>query len=89
MGARGSMNERYFPFIRIFDKLSTPLGSCEFFGMWARQMQIFIAEDMNELEAAKIMLGGLLESGKLNDPGERRFLKQHLEELERRIASKH
>jgi len=57
--------------------------------MWARQMQIFIAEDMNELEAAKIMLGGLLESGKLDDPGERRFLKQHLEELERRIASKH
>jgi len=56
--------------------------------LWARQMQIFIAEDMNELEAAKIMLGGLLESGKLDDPGERRFLKQHLEALEHRITSK-
>jgi len=56
--------------------------------LWARQMQIFIAEDMNELEAAKIMLGGLLESGKLDDPGERRFLKQHLEALEQRITSK-
>jgi hypothetical protein len=57
--------------------------------LWARQMQIFIAEDMNELETAKIMIGGLLESGKLQDPGERRFLKERLEELERRISSKH
>jgi len=56
--------------------------------LWARQMEVFIAEDMNELEAARIMLGGLLESGKLDDPDERRFLKQRLEELERRIASK-
>jgi hypothetical protein len=56
--------------------------------LWARQMQIFIAEDMGELEAAKIMLGGLLESGKLEDPGEREFLKGRLEELERRLASK-
>jgi hypothetical protein len=57
--------------------------------LWAKQMQIFIAEDMNELQAAKIMIGGLLESGKLKDPGERQFLKQRLEELERRLASKH
>lgn len=56
--------------------------------LWAKQMEIFIAEEMNELEQARIMLGGLLESGKLQDPAERRFLKQRLEELERRIASK-
>ncbi|MEO8717924.1 MAG: hypothetical protein ABI423_06850 [Burkholderiales bacterium] len=56
--------------------------------LWARQMQIFILEDMNELEAAKIMLGGLLASGMLQDAGERRFLKDHLEALERRSASK-
>jgi hypothetical protein len=43
---------------------------------------------MNELEAAKIMLGGLLASGRLQDPGERRFLKERLDELERRLASK-
>jgi hypothetical protein len=42
---------------------------------------------MNELEAAKIMLGGLLASGRLQDPGERRFLKQRLDELERRLPS--
>jgi hypothetical protein len=56
--------------------------------LWARQMELFIAEDMNELEAAKIMLGGLLESGQLQDPAERRFLQQRLEDLERAIASK-
>jgi len=54
--------------------------------LWARQMQVFILEDMNELEAAKIMLGGLLESGTLSDPEEARYLELHLRELERRSA---
>ena len=36
---------------------------------WAKQMEIFILEDMNELEAARIMLGGLLESGTHPGPG--------------------
>jgi hypothetical protein len=52
--------------------------------LWARHMEIFILEDMNELEAAKIMLGGLLQSGVVQDPAELRFLKQRLEELEAR-----
>lgn len=56
--------------------------------LWARQMEIFILEDMDELEAAKVMLGGLLESGRLQDPAERRFLQQRLEELDRRLSSK-
>ena len=55
--------------------------------LWARQMEIFILEDMNELEAAKIMLGGLLHSGRLDDPVERRFLEQRLKELEGRLPS--
>jgi len=54
--------------------------------LWAKQMEIFILEDMNELEAAKIMIGGLLESGALRDPQEARFLAQRLKELEARIA---
>lgn len=54
--------------------------------LWARQMEIFILEDMNELEAAKIMIGGLLESGAVRDPDEARFLAQHLRELEARAA---
>lgn len=52
--------------------------------LWARQMEIFILEDMNELEAARIMLGGLLASGKITDPSEAAFLKQRLEALESR-----
>jgi len=56
--------------------------------LWARQMEVFILEDMNELEAAKIMLGGLVATGRLTDPQERRFLQNRLEELERRLASK-
>lgn len=55
--------------------------------LWAKQMEIFVLEDMNELEAAKVMLGGMLASGRLQDPGERRFLKERLEQLEHRLAS--
>lgn len=56
--------------------------------LWAKQMEIFILEDMNELEAAKIMLGGLLQSGTIRDPAELRFLKERLDELEVRIQGK-
>lgn len=52
--------------------------------LWARQMEIFILEDMDELEAARIMLGGLLASGRVTDPAELSFLKQRLQELEGR-----
>jgi hypothetical protein len=52
--------------------------------LWARQMEVFILEDMNELEAARVLLGGMLASGKIHDADEARFLRQKLEELERR-----
>ena len=52
--------------------------------LWAKQMEIFILEDMNEVEAAKIMLGGLLASGTISDPAELRLLKERLEALENR-----
>ena len=53
--------------------------------LWARQMEIFILEDMNELEAARIMLGGLLASGAIQDPAEARFLAGRLKSLEERM----
>lgn len=56
--------------------------------LWARQMEIFILEDMNELEAAKVVLGGLLESGAIGDPAEARFLRERLQALEERLQSK-
>jgi hypothetical protein len=52
---------------------------------WARQMEAFILEDMNELEAARLMIGGFIEKGMVKDPVELRFLEQRLQEIERRI----
>ena len=50
--------------------------------LWATQMEIFILEDLDEIEAAKIMLGGLIASGLVSDPAELRFLRQHLRRLQ-------
>ena len=52
--------------------------------LWAKQMEIFILEDMDELEAAKVMLGGLIASGRVRDPSELGFLQARLRQLERR-----
>jgi hypothetical protein len=54
---------------------------------WARQMEIFILEDMNELQAARTMIATLLESGRIHDPAEILFLRQRLRELAARDAS--
>lgn len=51
---------------------------------WAKQMEIFVLENMGELEAAMILIGGLLESGELKDPHQRKFLGQRLEEIKQR-----
>jgi hypothetical protein len=48
---------------------------------WARQMRIFILEDMGELEAARVLLGGLLATGEVSDPAEIHFLTERLEAL--------
>jgi hypothetical protein len=53
---------------------------------WARQMHLFILEDMGELESVKVLLGGLLASGRIEDPHERRFLSERLREIEERLA---
>lgn len=49
---------------------------------WARQMHIFLREDMGELETAKILLGGLLASGTVTDTHELHFLTERLKEME-------
>jgi len=55
--------------------------------LWAKQMEIFILEDMDELETARIMIGGLLASGAITDRGEIRFLDQRLRDIEARLKS--
>ena len=54
---------------------------------WATQMNIFVLEEMGELESAKVLLGGLLDSGKITDPHERRFLSKRLADLEAQQAN--
>lgn len=51
---------------------------------WAKQMEIFLLEDMDELQSARILLGGLLQSGEITDPHEYRFLEQRLIALEQK-----
>ena len=50
---------------------------------WVKQMEIYVLEDMGEIESAKILIGGLLESGAITDLHELRFLQDRLDRLER------
>jgi len=49
---------------------------------WARQMRIFILEDLGERDAATVLLGGLLASGEVTEPKEIHFLTESLEKLQ-------
>ena len=49
---------------------------------WARQMRIFILEDLGEREAATVLLGGLLASGEVTEPKEVHFLTERLKKLQ-------
>ncbi len=52
---------------------------------WATTMEIFIREDMNELETARVMIGGLLAGGRITDRTELNFLDGRLREIEERL----
>jgi hypothetical protein len=54
---------------------------------WARQMRIFILEDLGEIESARILLGGLLANGEVQDPAEIRFLTERLRQLQKPSAA--
>jgi len=49
---------------------------------WARQMQVFILEDLGETDSARILLGGLLANNEVTDPAELHFLTERLKALE-------
>jgi len=51
--------------------------------VWVKQLEIYVLEDMGEIESAKILIGGLLESGAITDAHEIQFLLDRLERLER------
>jgi len=45
---------------------------------WVRQMELFVLEDMGDLESARILLGGFLESGIIENEREFKFLQERL-----------
>jgi len=56
---------------------------------WAKQMEIFLLEDMNELQSAKILLGALIVSGEITDPHELHFLDERLKEMSEKNTPHH
>ena len=55
---------------------------------WAREMEAFILEDMDQLDSARLVIGGLIQSGQISDPHELAFLAGRLDELASQIAAK-
>ena len=53
---------------------------------WARDMKIIVLEDMGEIEAAKILVGGLIASGEITDPYELNFLQNKIRTLEEKVT---
>lgn len=49
---------------------------------WAKDMEFILLEDMGEIEAAKVLVGALIESGEVSDPYEMNFLIEKIKELE-------
>src|SRR5258706_12478623 len=54
--------------------------------LWAEQMEIFILEDIDELETARLIIRGYVQSRSVKDPAELRFLEERLKQLEARTA---
>lgn len=53
---------------------------------WARQMDIFILEDMKEYKTAYALLDSLLQSGEVTDANEVHFLQARLNQLETKLT---
>lgn len=46
---------------------------------WARQMELFVLEEMGDVESAKFLLGAFIVNGVVTDPNEIRFLLERIE----------
>lgn len=54
---------------------------------WARELEVFILEDLQEAQAAEVLIGALLQDGQIADPHELAFLAQRLETLRAHAVS--
>lgn len=48
---------------------------------WARELEVFIAADMDQADSARTLIGALISSGQITDPHELAFLARRLEQL--------
>ena len=55
---------------------------------WAKDMKIIVLEDMGEVEAAKILVGALIDSKEITDPYELNFLAHKIQVLEEKALKK-
>ena len=55
---------------------------------WAKDMKIIVLEDMGQVEAAKILVGALIDSKEITDPYELNFLTQKIAVLEEKSLKK-
>lgn len=53
---------------------------------WAKDMKIIVLEDMGQLQAAKILVGALIDSKVITDPYELKFLTQKIIVLEEKLS---
>ncbi|CUI09215.1 hypothetical protein [Massilia antarctica] len=51
---------------------------------WARQMELFILDDMGEDDSATALIGAMVGSGQVSDPRERAFLERRLHNISAR-----
>lgn len=49
---------------------------------WVQQMRIFVLADIGDVEAARLLIRALLDSGRITDPHEIRFLSERLKHMQ-------
>lgn len=49
---------------------------------WVREMEAFIAQDMNQPDSARLLIGALIADGQITDPHELTFLARRLQEID-------
>ncbi len=76
------------PLARRYARAITERASGPSVPYWARDMSIAVLEDMGELESARILIGGLIAEGTVQDSHELRFLEKKLQELQAKSDEK-
>jgi hypothetical protein len=74
------------PLALRYSKALTEKATGKHVPYWARDMHFIVLEDMGEVEAAKILVGALIDSGEITDKFELNFLTEKIGELEKKLS---